>query len=265
MKADSTDTLTVLKLLAKGRTPDFVAQATGTAIGYVQGIAGEHGWPDVARLQGAVDELMLDTYAPRIPVRAPEPSRPSPSPGSGPRPATAAGGTPHHVALAPHPQSSRPVPQPVTSTPPVPSPAPGGTPNGALDPPGFTVNDLVRACRRSEYKRTQALGPKLTELAEKITAALRAERETAEAKAKQAEAFIAKKAQVDRLAKQLADARAALRELKPTGVTEAALDFACGECGDLFATSQGRGMHTYCKHGAATSTPSETETRSATA
>lgn len=105
-----------------------------------------------------------------------------------------------------------------------------------------TLTEKITAAlrtRRSEHKRTQALGVKLTELAE---------RDTAEAKAKQAEEFTAKKAQVDRLAKQLADARAALRELKPTGVTQAALDFACAECGDLFSTSQGRGMHVFRKH-----------------
>lgn len=219
--SDTTDTLTVLKLLAQGRPPAFIAQATGTAIGYVQGIADSHGWPDPDRVQAAVEHLVREASVPRIPVRAPE----------------------HH------PQTSRPALRPATSTPPAPSPAPGGTSNGAPAGNGlFTVGELVRAAGRSEHKRTQALGVKLSDLAEKITAALRAERDSAEAKAKQAEEFTAKKAHVDRLKKQLADAQAALRELKPSGVTEAALDFACDVCADVFSTSSGRARHVTRKH-----------------
>lgn len=228
-----TDTLTVLKLLAKGRLPAFVADATGLPIGRVQSIADEHGWPERARISAAVEDLVLDAAAPRIPVRdvpvlsRPAPTRPASTPGA---PSPVPGGTPNGVARTPH-HVAPDLSNKVDSAP--------------LSP---TVDELVRACRRSELKRTQALGPKLTELAEKVTAALRVERETAEAKAKQAEEFAAKKAAVDRLAKKLAEARADLRKLKPSGVTEAALDFACGDCGDVFSTSSGRKRHITRKH-----------------
>lgn len=234
-----TDTLTVIKLLAAGKSPEFVAAATDLAIGYVQDLADEHGWPDLDALAEAAARLSRDAGA-TLPSRAPaslvvarhgvtpQPSRPSPTPGSGPRPA---------------------------------SPAPGGTPTVVH---GHTVAELARACSRSGHKRTQVLGPKLTELADKITTALRAERQAAEAKAKASEEFTAKKAAVDALAKQLADAKAALRGLTPSGAAEAAPEHACTQCGALFTTSQGRGLHTTRVHGAATPTP-DTETRSASA
>lgn len=218
----TTDKLTALKLLEKGRPASFIATATGLPEGLIVALADGLGAPvmDRAALRTEIDglELLMRTA---LPTREP----------------------------APLPPTSRPAPKPATSTPPAHAPAPGGTPTNGTIRTELTVDELVRACRRSEYKRTQALGPKLTELADRITAALRDERQAAEAKAKQAEEFTAKKAQVDRLAKQLADARAQLRELKPAGVTEAALDFACGTCGDLFTTSQGRGLHTRRVHG----------------
>lgn len=220
------DTLAVLKLLVAGRSIDFVADATGVDAKLVLKFAETHGWPDKTKLNAAVAQLE-NGAATAIPVRAP---------------------APHLVAKTPHPQTSRPATTPAQPRP-APGPAPGGTYNGAPPPrPPLTVDELVRACRRSESKRTQALGPKLAELADRVTTALRTERETAEAKAKQAEEFAAKKAAVDRLAKQLAEARAALRELKPSGVTEAALDFACEDCGDVFATSSGRARHHTRKH-----------------
>lgn len=157
--------------------------------------------------------------------------------------------SPAAVAVAPIPSGlSTPAVRRAISTPPA---APATVPGAAPAAPNglFTVEELVRACRRSESKRTQALGPKLTELADRITAALRGEREAAEAKAKQAEEFTARKAQVDRLTKQLADAKAALSGLKPPpGDTEASLSFACSECGDRFTTSQGRSLHGRRKH-----------------
>lgn len=220
----TSDTLTVLKFLAKGRNIDYVAQATGMSTALVLSLGEAHGWPDTVKLGWAVDQLGAEAVD-RIPVRAPDPPRPVAK-------------TPQPVAPIPASLSTPAVRNGSTSTP----------------PPGPSIEDLVRACRRSESKRTQALGPKLTELEQKITAALRAERDSAEAKAKQAEEFTAKKAHVDRLKKQLADAQAALRQLKPSGVTEAALQFACEECGDLFSTSQGRGMHRRRSHGQTWST-----------
>ncbi len=113
--------------------------------------------------------------------------------------------------------------------------------------PGLSVDNLAQACLRSANKRTQAMGPKLLELAEKARTALRREREAAEAKAKQSEEFAAKKAAVDRLAKQLAAAKAELRKVKPAagGSPDG---FPCEHCDDSFPTSQGRAAHTTRKH-----------------
>jgi hypothetical protein len=118
---------------------------------------------------------------------------------------------------------------------------------------GFTVNALVQACARSEHKRTQALGTKLLELADKATAALRAEREAAEAKAKSAEEFAAKKAAVDKLARQLAAAKAELRGIKPTAerAGDPAGEFACDQCDRVFGSSPGRARHVTRTHGGA--------------
>lgn len=108
---------------------------------------------------------------------------------------------------------------------------------------------LVRACQRSELKRTQALGVKLAALVEQVTVALRGEREAVEAKAKQAEEQATARAEVARLTKQLAAAKAKLRGSAAAGVDEAAGHLACGHCGDLFASAQGRSTHITRKHG----------------
>lgn len=49
--------LTVLKLLAGGRDPDFAAAATGTNADDVVTLGEEYGWPDPERLRWSVDEL----------------------------------------------------------------------------------------------------------------------------------------------------------------------------------------------------------------
>jgi hypothetical protein len=120
-----------------------------------------------------------------------------------------------------------------------------------LPQPGLSVDGLAQACLRSENKRTQAMGPKLLELAEKARAALRAEHQAAEAKAKQSEELAAKKAAVERLAKQLAAAKAELRKAKPAAATSGggAGEFLCDECGKSFGSPQGRGAHAFRAHG----------------
>lgn len=230
----ASDSLTVLKLLAKGRPPTFVAKATGLSEPFVERFATEHGWPDQVKISAAIDNLLGAERTAEIPVRAPVPSRPAPT-----RPA---------------------------STPGVPSPAPGGTPNGTTstqrhDPPAFTVDELARACRRSEHKRTQALGPKLTELAERITTALRAERETAEAKAKRDAERAAALAEIKRLEQALAEARAkATAAGAPGGVRGGAR--TCEICGHELANPQALGAHKRHKHNIRSANPKTT--RSAT-
>lgn len=142
-----------------------------------------------------------------------------------------------------------------------PVPAPPATRAATPGPSALTVDELVRACRRSEFKRTQSLGVKLTELAEKITAALRAERETAEDKARRAAEREAAQAEVKRLEKALTAARAnAVAAGAPGGVRGG--ERICSVCDAHLANGQALGAHKRHKHGIA-GTAKTTETRTA--
>lgn len=205
-----------MKLLAAGRPLPFVAAATGLSGDAVSEIGGEHGWPDRDRLRDAARVLTVQC-ADRIPERAhtPPPSRPVSTPAA---------------------------PQPAL-------PVPGGTLNGTGAGNGlFTVGELVRACRRSEHKRTQALGPKLTDLAEKIAAALRAEREGAEIKAQQSAKRVAAQAEVKRLTKALAEAKARAVAAGAPGGSRGG-PRPCPECGTQLASAQALGLHNRHQHG----------------
>lgn len=224
-----TDTLTVLKLLANGRPVDFVAASTKLPNKDVLALAERYGWPDKDRLQWAVDELTRDAAAVNIPVRAPVPV------------------------------TSRPAPTPAAATRrPVHAPAPGGTLNGARSTvngsstvevsdrsPAPTLDELVRACRRSGSKRTQALGLKLGELAEKITAALRAEREAAEQKAARSKEIAAAQAEVKRLEAALAEAR---KKAAAAGAPGGARTGSHTCCGQPFDSAQALAGHKRWKH-----------------
>lgn len=221
------DTLTILKLLAKGRTPAFVAEAVSVHADTVHRVGREHGWPDESLLLASLQRLTA-AAGETIPTREP---------------------APHPVAKTPQLQMSRPVAKPAQPRPAL-GPAPGGTPNGApVSPrPELTVDELVRACRRSESKRTQALGPKLAELADRITTALRNERETAEDKARRAAEREAAQAEVKRLEKALAEARAkAVAAGAPGGVRGGARE--CDVCGEHLKNPQALGAHKRHKHG----------------
>lgn len=95
-KADA-DKLTILKLLAAGRDPDFVAAAVGMSREDVVLAATKHGYPDTQKLAWAADILQkqIDDAAraatPKTPVR-PVPARPLAAPAgparTGPRPTT---------------------------------------------------------------------------------------------------------------------------------------------------------------------------------
>lgn len=202
-------TLAALKMLAAGRPIAYVQATTGMPTANVEAIATANGYPDLDRLAANANALTAKlAQRDALPERAPAVVTPlpsRPSPPAAPRPAL---------------------------------PVAGGT------PPAPSADELVRACRRSEFKRTQALGPKLAELVERITTALRTEREAAEMKTKQAEEIATKKAAVDKLTKQLAAAKAALAAVDPGS----ALEFGCDVCGDSFATSSGRARHTTRKH-----------------
>lgn len=228
MNAD--DTLATVKLLAKGHPVSVVAAAVGAKPAEVSEVGGANGMPDKELLRAAAKRLSAELQD-TIPA----------------------------TELAPFPPASRPTarsahPAPTTG------PASGGTYNGAPTPrPALTVEELARACKRSEHKRTQALGVKLTELAERITTALRSEREAAEMKAKRSEELAAAQAEVKRLTKALAEAKAkATAAGAPGGVRGGARE--CPECGKQLANPQALGAHKRHTHGIAgkTTTPRST-------
>lgn len=155
-----------------------------------------------------------------------------------------------HEALSPQCSAARCTclkyrPPAVTVTPAVRlvTPAPTGTTNTAP-----SIDELIRACARSEYKRTQALGVKLAETAEKARAALRSEREAAEIKAARSKEIAAARAEVERLEKALAEAKAkAVAAGAPGGARGGPHN--CPECGQQLATGQALGAHRARKHG----------------
>jgi ABC-type Zn uptake system ZnuABC Zn-binding protein ZnuA len=118
----------------------------------------------------------------------------------------------------------------------------------------LTVDQLVAACARSGSKRTQAIGLKLADLAAKATAELRVERELAEKKRRHKEEIEARRAavraereaaraEVQRLARELAEAKAKLVGRDP------AASYVCEDCGEKFGSPQGRGAHAFRRHG----------------
>ena len=227
-------TLAALKMLAAGREIRHVQELTSFTSEEVRAIADANGYPDLDKLAKAVNDLNVSlAQRDALPTRDhPVPPRPSPPPAPA-RPAEA--------------------------------PAAGGALNGGARPTppqdAITVDALARACGRSEHKRTQNLGTKLTELAEKITAALRGEREIAEAKAKRDQERAAALAEIKRLEKALAEARAkATAAGAPGGIRGGAR--TCEVCGDQLANPQALGAHKRHKHGIRSSNP---KTRSASA
>lgn len=128
---------------------------------------------------------------------------------------------------------------------PTPTPGPGS-------PAAPSIDDLIRACARSEYKRTQALGVKLAQTAEKARAALRTELEAAEAKAARSAAVAAARAEVKRLEKALAEAKAkAVAAGAPGGARGGPIP--CPTCDREFASPQALGAHRSRLHGYRTS------------
>jgi hypothetical protein len=67
---------TVLKLLARGRAPDWVADATGRTPAAVREIGQKYGWPDKDKMLAALAAAGESDVA-RIPAAPPSPARPS--------------------------------------------------------------------------------------------------------------------------------------------------------------------------------------------
>lgn len=217
------DKLTVLKLLEKGRPPSFIATATGLPEGLIGALADGLGAPalDQQALRSEIADLELIMRT-ALPTREPAPE------------------TTFHPAAPPPRATPAPV-RPVA--------------NGAPSAPA--LEELVRACRRSEFKRTQALGSKLTDLADRITAALRDERQAAAAKAKRSEELVAAQAEVKRLTQALAAAKAKATAAGAPGGARGG-PHTCPECAMELTNAQALGAHKRHKHGIASTRTQET-------
>lgn len=110
--------------------------------------------------------------------------------------------------------------------------APGGTASLTTIPTRSGFEQMLAAARRSESKRVQALGEKIRGLFDDLAARIEAESASAEARA-----------EVARLERQLAEAKAKLRG--KTGVPAAADpgEFQCAVCSKTVNSAQGLATH----------------------
>ncbi|MEE6273496.1 histone-like nucleoid-structuring protein Lsr2 [Georgenia sp. MJ206] len=173
--------LKALKLLRAGKTEDFVARVTGYTATAVEELAAMHGWPDRRRLDAAIDELARAASTSDMePRRAPAP-RPVP-----PR--------------APTPAAAAPTPAPATTT-----ATAGDGPSG-----------LIQRGKKSPAKRIQNAARRVEEALATLDGLLAedAKKRKAEAAAKAEEAKL--RSEVQRLERELAAKKAALKPARPT-------------------------------------------------
>lgn len=189
------DRLTVVKLLADGRNPDFVAQATGHTRETVLAVGASHGYPDTSKLSWAVDVLTerattgdrlpkaqhtrpADLETTSAPVRRPAPpARPS---------STSAGRTPTPTAPAP------------TSA------------IAAADP----LAELIAAGKQSTRARTRSLANRAEQTLATLRVEVDSEAARARAAAEKAAAEAKVRADIARLEAELAKKRALLPKHK---------------------------------------------------
>lgn len=203
-----TDRLTIVKLLADGRDPDFVATATTHTRETVLRVGSEHGYPDTTKLAWAADILTKQATDPIPPAEHTRPAdliqrRPG-SPRPAPQSITRPPGTLSAATPAPEPAASAPI---VVST------------NGAPD--------LITLGKKSTRARTRTLA----ERAEKALAVLAKELDTEIARNREAARRAAEEAKVRadvaRLEAELAAKKALLsksRAAKGSAATRAGTD-----------------------------------------
>jgi hypothetical protein len=117
---------------------------------------------------------------------------------------------------------------------------------------GPTIDQILAAGRRSQFKRTVALAEKIAAELRDLRGRLVEERAIAEADRAQAEARAKALAEIAELEKKLAAAKAKLKDTRhaaglPGGERTAGAG-ACPDCGELFDTAQRLGVHRRWKH-----------------
>lgn len=107
---------------------------------------------------------------------------------------------------------------------------------------------LINAEKQAKSKRIQKLTDRVLDQLSLLAGLVRDEQAKDRERAAAEEDRRRARAEVARLEQQLADAKAKLRPGRTT-TTHATGDYPCAECGETFATPQGRGAHRAKRHG----------------
>jgi hypothetical protein len=218
--------LTVLKHLANGRQPDFVAQVTHLPQSLVERIAEDHDWPDMDRIRKGIFNLtQAELATPQAAAASPAAARPA-------------------AATPPAAPQQRPDLS-IAHKPPTPQPAPAPEePRTASS----SAAELLHMATESTHARTRNLGTKISSLLADLSQRLNDEEAEHVAR-------LAAKAEQDKKAKRIAELEAELAHLKgkkpaPTAkatggrtYTLVKGDFPCAHCDRVLDTAQGRAAH----------------------
>lgn len=162
----TTARIAVLKHAIDGRADNFIAGATGLTPAQVLDVKAAHGYPDVGKMDWAVDVLTKQV----------EGSTPKPAPSTSPR-------------FTPTPTTQRPTVSRPTMV--------------EHREPAQSANELIVAASKSPKKRTQALGVKIAGLLGDLTKALAAEDDAAQERAKAVAADRKRKQRIAELENEL--------------------------------------------------------------
>ncbi|GIG29301.1 Lsr2 family DNA-binding protein [Cellulomonas marina] len=218
------DKLTILKLLADGRSPAFAATATNYPTSRVRQLATAHGFPDLDKVAWAVDVVAADINRAEL-ERVTDPST-APQRGTAQRP--------------PAPPTANPAPgAPAASLAPVPEHAAAAKDTAASEPPEHPQDDdvagpaadsaagLIARGSKSARARTKRLATKAAEVLGALQSALQAEEaerlaaaEAARAKAREQAERAAKerkiRAELEELERRRDELRGQLHPARPS-------------------------------------------------
>lgn len=183
------DRLTIVKLLAKGQTPEFVASAMRMTREDVLIVAGEHGYPDRSKLAWAADILAKQDAADDVPEAE------------------------HTTVRDLHPTTTTAKTRPArraTATP-APTPKPAVSPDPATPAElVYATRPLIAQARKSTRARTRSLADRAEKLLELLAREVQAEIDRKKAAAARAAEEAKIRSEVARLERELAAKKALL-------------------------------------------------------
>lgn len=186
------DKLTILKLLAAGRSPAFAASATQYPPARVRQLATAHGYPDLDKVAWAVDVVAADIERAEL-ERVTDPA-PAPQGSAEHRPTERARATRAAspvVRAVPAAPPAEPTPTAPPARPPAQSAPDATSPaeeKAAEAPAADSVRGLIARGSKSTRVRTQRLAVKVADLVAALEDALRVEEEARRAAAEAAQA-----------------------------------------------------------------------------